>query len=110
MNIPRSIPVNAERCVHALSLVFTRGSLKYDGDTIKTWAGDSQWRAFRADLAFQQARIQRLAIERLLGTRDLSTSKNGSPARIQMALDADSFDIGSRGQVVYDGDAHPYSS
>lgn len=25
--------------------------MKYDGDTIKDWAGDSQWRAWRADLA-----------------------------------------------------------
>jgi serine O-acetyltransferase len=25
--------------------------MKYNGDTIKTWAGDSQWRAWRADLA-----------------------------------------------------------
>jgi serine O-acetyltransferase len=25
--------------------------MKYDGSTIKSWAGDSQWRAFRADLA-----------------------------------------------------------
>jgi len=51
MNIPGSILVNAERRVHALSLVLTRGPLKYDGDTIKAWAGDNQWRAFRADLA-----------------------------------------------------------
>jgi serine O-acetyltransferase len=29
----------------------TRGALKYDKDTIKDWAGDSQWRACRADLA-----------------------------------------------------------
>jgi len=51
MNARESILLNAERRVHALSLVLTRGPLKYDGDTIKTWAGDSQWRAFRADLA-----------------------------------------------------------
>jgi serine O-acetyltransferase len=25
--------------------------MKYDGDTIKAWAGDSQWRAWRADVA-----------------------------------------------------------
>ncbi|MGB7323926.1 MAG: hypothetical protein WBD31_03580 [Rubripirellula sp.] len=25
--------------------------MKYDGDTVKAWAGDSQWRAWRADLA-----------------------------------------------------------
>jgi serine O-acetyltransferase len=47
----RSIPVNAEKRIHALSLMLKRCPLKYDGDTIKTWAGDSQWRAFRADLA-----------------------------------------------------------
>jgi serine O-acetyltransferase len=29
----------------------TRSPLKYDRDTIKDWAGDSQWRACRADLA-----------------------------------------------------------
>jgi serine O-acetyltransferase len=51
MNIRGSIPVNAERRVRALSLVLTRGPLKYDADTIKRWAGDNQWRAFRADLA-----------------------------------------------------------
>src|SRR5690348_8847794 len=25
--------------------------MKYDGDTVKEWAGQSQWRALRADLA-----------------------------------------------------------
>lgn len=25
--------------------------MKYDGSTVREWAGDSQWRAFRADLA-----------------------------------------------------------
>jgi serine O-acetyltransferase len=25
--------------------------MRYDGDTVKQWAGDSQWRAWRADLA-----------------------------------------------------------
>jgi serine O-acetyltransferase len=29
----------------------TSGRLKYDRNTIKAWAGDSQWRACRADLA-----------------------------------------------------------
>jgi serine O-acetyltransferase len=29
----------------------TRGPLKYNRDTVKDWAGDSQWRACRADLA-----------------------------------------------------------
>jgi serine O-acetyltransferase len=51
MTVRGSILVNAERRVHALSLGLTAGRLKYDGDTIKAWAGDSQWRAFRADLA-----------------------------------------------------------
>src|ERR1700747_2291846 len=46
-----SIAVNAEKRIHALSLSPKRCPLKYDRDTIKTWAGDSQWRAFRADLA-----------------------------------------------------------
>jgi hypothetical protein len=51
MSIHGSIPVDAERRVHALSRVLTRFPLKYDGDAIKAWAGDSEWRAFRADLA-----------------------------------------------------------
>ena len=51
MNIRGSVLLNAERRVHARSLLLTRGPLKYDGDTVKAWAGDSQWRGFRADLA-----------------------------------------------------------
>jgi serine O-acetyltransferase len=51
MNVRGSILLNAERRVHALSLVLTGFPLKYDGETIKAWAGDSQWRAVRADLA-----------------------------------------------------------
>jgi len=51
MNIRGSILVKAERRVHAPSVVPTRNPQKYDGDTIKAWAGNSQWRAFRADLA-----------------------------------------------------------
>jgi serine O-acetyltransferase len=46
-----SIFVGAERRVGPVPFVLTRGPLKYDGDTIKAWVGDSQWRAFRADLA-----------------------------------------------------------
>jgi serine O-acetyltransferase len=43
--------VKVERRVHTLSLVLPRGPRKYDADIIKDWAGDSQWRACRADLA-----------------------------------------------------------
>ena len=50
MNIRGSVLLNAERRVHARSLLLTRGPLKYDGDTVKAWAADSQWRGLRADL------------------------------------------------------------
>jgi len=51
MNTRGSIFVSAEKRVHPVSFELTRGPLKYDADTIKRWAADSQWRAFRADLA-----------------------------------------------------------
>jgi len=52
MNTRGSIFVSAERrAFRPVSFVLTNGPLKYDADTIKCWAGDSQWRAFRADLA-----------------------------------------------------------
>src|SRR5499427_11073980 len=52
MNTRGSIFVSAERrAFRPVSFVLTNGPLKYDADTIKRWAGDSQWRAFRADLA-----------------------------------------------------------
>jgi serine O-acetyltransferase len=51
MNVRGSILASAEKRGHILSHALTRAPLKYDGDTIKAWAGDSQWRAFRADLA-----------------------------------------------------------
>jgi hypothetical protein len=107
MNIRGSIPVNAERRVRALSLVLTRGPLKYDADTIKRWAADNQWRAFRADLArYRKQGYSGWASEGFLGARDPSTSKSSSPIPTSMALDAHSVDIGGRKQAVHDGDPH----
>lgn len=51
MNIPGSILGRSEKRIHALERVLPRGPQKYDGDTIRAWAGDSQWRALMADLA-----------------------------------------------------------
>lgn len=46
-----SDPPNVVRSSRLARDVRTRGPLKYNGDTVKAWAGDSQWRACRADLA-----------------------------------------------------------
>jgi serine O-acetyltransferase len=46
-----SDPPNFVRSLKSARVVRTTGPLTYDRNTVKAWAGDSQWRACRADLA-----------------------------------------------------------
>jgi serine O-acetyltransferase len=46
-----SSPASFVRSFNLAWIVRTSGPLKYDRNTVKRWAGDSQWRACRADLA-----------------------------------------------------------
>lgn len=76
-------------------------AMKYDGDTVKTWAGTSQWRAWRADLArFKKCGYSgwgsegfwALTLYRL--QRGLRESKPGpllAPLRFALALDKKLF-------------------
>jgi hypothetical protein len=98
--------VKVEGRGHPISLVLPRGPRNCDAGIIKAWAGDSQWRAFRADLAhfrefgysgWGSGGLWALVIHRL---------QSSSPVPTPMALDAHSFDVWGRKQVVYDGDPH----
>jgi serine O-acetyltransferase len=97
--------------------IFANHTMKYDRATVKQWAGDSQWRALRADLArFQSNGYSGWASEGFWALAIYRCQKSAhnarpnwiwTPARVALAIIKKMFTLVTHISIDYDAEIGP---